>query len=428
MELSQTLDRTTEFGFTVVVVGVGYVGLRLCHEAALAGHHVIGLDIDTARIEAINRGVPPTDTITPADLTNLHERGFRATDDPAELDKAQVIVLCVPTPLRKGLPDLTALEAAARTVRDHLHPGTLVILESTTYPGTTEQLLSPILAESGLAIGTDVAVAYSPERIDPGNPKYSLRNTPKVIAGVTRTCSTHAMAFYCTFVDDLVIAQNPREAEMAKLLENTYRHVNIALVNELSIICHDLGINVWKVIELAATKPFGFQPFTPGPGVGGHCIPVDPTYLSASVRTELGYPMRLVELAQEINNHMPAYVVHRAQELLNTQRLPLNGARILLFGITYKPEVADMRESPAIPIARLLRNGNATVEYHDRHISEWSVDGHTIPRAALPNPATHYDLGVLLQQHDSGTAWLLHTCNIVLDTRGCLHAASVVHL
>ncbi|WP_280404754.1 nucleotide sugar dehydrogenase [Nocardia brasiliensis] len=428
MPVNEISSDTAVFMPRVVVVGIGYVGLRLCSEAAQAGHEVIGLDIDTARVAAINAGEPPVGTITREELASLHEQGFTATSDPVVLSSAQVIVICVPTPLRDGQPDLELLRAACRTIRDHLQPGTLVCLESTTYPGTTEDVVAPILTESGLIIGKTLNVAYSPERIDPGNKRFTIANTPKVVAGVTDTCTTRALAFYFGFVDDVVVAANPREAEMAKLLENTYRNVNIALVNELAIACDGLGIDIWNVIGLAATKPFGFQSFSPGPGVGGHCIPVDPGYLSATVRTQLGYPIRLVEVAQEVNQRMPAFVVERIGRQLNTRKLALNGARILLVGVSYKSGVADMRESPAIPIARALRASGAVVHFHDRYVQSWTVDGEPIPRFDW-NTTEPFDLGVMLQHdEDSESSLLLSACAVVLDTRGHMKGEGVVRL
>ena len=261
-------------------------------------------------------------------------------------------MICVPTPLSEADgPDLTAVRAASETAGRLLRRGTLVVLESTTYPGTTDELVRPILEKaSGLSAGVDFNLAFSPERIDPGNPVYGLRNTPKVVGGLTPDCTAAAARFYGKVCDQVVEANSPREAEMAKLLENTYRHVNIALVNEMAVFCHELGIDLWDAIRCASTKPFGFQPFYPGPGVGGHCIPIDPNYLSYKVRT-LGYPFRFVELAQEINSRMPGYVVDRAAELLNRHAKPLNGANVLLLGVTYKRDIADQRESPARPIA-----------------------------------------------------------------------------
>src|SRR5690606_38697605 len=251
----------------------------------------------------------------------------------------------------------------------------LVVLESTTYPGTTEEVVRPILEEGGLVAGRDFALAFSPERIDPGNPVYGMKNTPKVVGGLTPECTDRAAAFYGRFVDTVVPAKGTREAETAKLLENTYRHINIALVNEMARFCHELGIDLWNVIEMAKTKPFGFQAFYPGPGVGGHCIPIDPNYLSYNVRARLGYPFRFVELAQEINATMPAYVARRAQDILNEDSIAMRGSTILMLGVTYKPDIADQRESPAVPLAKQLMRMGAEVRYHDPNVATWDVNG-----------------------------------------------------
>src|SRR2546421_352043 len=310
-------------------------------------------------------------------------RGFRATSDEAEIGPQDVIVICVPTPLSTADgPDLGAVRAAAETAGRLLRPRTLVSLESTTYPGTTDEVVRPLLEKgSGLTAGIDFSLVFSPERIDPGNPEYGLVNTPKIVGGVTPSCADAAIAFYEAICEQVVRAASAREAEMAKLLENTYRHVNIALVNEMAIFCRELGVDLHDAIRCAATKPFGFAPFYPGPGVGGHCIPIDPNYLSYKVRT-LGYPFRFVELAQEVNGRMPGYVVSRATELLNRNYKPVNGPSVLLLGVTYKKDIADQRESPARPIARKLRARGAAVAYHDPYVPAWQVDGQDVPRAS----------------------------------------------
>ncbi|MGH3389198.1 MAG: nucleotide sugar dehydrogenase, partial [Actinomadura sp.] len=339
----------------LVVVGLGYVGLPLVREACRAGLQVAGLDLDEGVVAGLSAGTSHIDDVSDTDVAAMLSAGFTATTDPAVIERARTVVICVPTPLSAdGGPDLTAVRGAALTVAGRLRAGTLVVLESTTYPGTTDEIVRPILeAGSGLAAGEGFHLAFSPERIDPGNPVYGVRNTPKIIGGHTPACTQAASAFYGKVVDTVVAAKGTREAEMAKLLENTYRHVNIALVNEMAIFCHELGIDLWDAIDCASTKPFGFQAFHPGPGVGGHCIPIDPNYLSYKVRS-LGYPFRFVELAQEINDRMPRYVVERTQQLLNQSGKALNGADILLLGVTYKADIADQRESPARPLARRL--------------------------------------------------------------------------
>ncbi|MGW1973924.1 nucleotide sugar dehydrogenase, partial [Streptomyces tubercidicus] len=316
------------------------------------------------------------------------------------LADAQTVIICVPTPLSAdGGPDLTAVTGAGEAIAARLRPGVLVVLESTTYPGTTDEVLRPILERSGLRAGRDFALAFSPERIDPGNKNFGLRDTPKIVGGHTPECAARAVAFYSKVVDTVVQAKGTREAEMAKLLENTYRHVNIALVNELAILCRELDVDIWNAIDCAATKPFGFQAFRPGAGVGGHCIPIDPNYLSYKIRT-LGYEFRFVELAREINHRMPEYVVRRAQDLLNDAGKPVHGSRVLLLGVTYKPDIADQRETPAVPVARLLRKLGADVTYHDPFVDAWQVDGLPVPRAGELNSALReHDLTILLQDH-----------------------------
>src|SRR6185295_5104555 len=335
----------------------------------------------------------------------------------------------VPTPLTADNgPDLGSVRSAAAMAARRLRSGALVVLESTTYPGTTEEVVRPLLEKgSGLTAGLDFSLAFSPERIDPGNPAFAIRNTPKVVGGVTPSCTDAAAAFYGTICDHVVRAASAREAEMAKLLENTYRHVNIALVNEMAIFCRELDIDLQDAIRCAATKPFGFQPFYPGPGVGGHCIPIDPNYLSYKVRT-LGYPFRFVELAQEINGRMPGYVTERAAELLNRNAQPVNGARVLLLGVTYKKDIADQRESPARPIARKLRARGAAVAYHDPHVPDWQVDGQDVPRASdLRAAVVAADLVILLQAHrDYDLEWIAATAPLLLDTRGVVPAGARV--
>ncbi|KZB79657.1 nucleotide sugar dehydrogenase [Amycolatopsis regifaucium] len=415
----------------LAVIGLGYVGLPLAREAVRAGLTVAGLDQNERVVAALNTGLSHVDDIPDADVATMVAAGFAATTDEGVLTSADVIVICVPTPLASdGGPDLGAVKAAAEAVSRQLKPGTLVILESTTYPGTTEEVVAPILEWSGLRAGEDFCLAFSPERVDPGNAVYGIRNTPKVVGGLTPACAAAVAEFYGRFVDDVVPAKGTREAEMAKLLENTYRHVNIALMNEMAVFCHELGIDLWDVISCAATKPFGFQSFRPGPGVGGHCIPIDPNYLSYKVRT-LGYPFRFVELAQEINTRMPRYVVERAQDMLNESGRALRGSRVLLLGVTYKPDIADQRESPALPVAVRLRDLGADVVYHDPHVTDWRVHGESVPRAAdLTAELASADLTILLQKH---TAYdvdaLARGARLLLDTRGAVpHDAHVVAL
>jgi len=413
----------------VVIIGLGYVGLPLAQEAVRAGLNVTGFDVKQAAVDNLNAGRSHVDDLTDADVAAMVANGFRATADLAGIPGSDTIVICVPTPLSESDgPDLTAVKAAAETAGKLLRQGTLVVLESTTYPGTTDEVVRPMLEKaSGLTAGLDFHLAFSPERIDPGNEVYGVRNTPKVVGGITPACTEAAAGFYGLVCDTVVRARSAREAEMAKLLENTYRHVNIALVNEMAIFCHELGVDLWVAIRCAATKPFGFQAFYPGPGVGGHCIPIDPNYLSYKVRTELSYPFRFVELAQEINSRMPGYVVDRAAEILNSDAKPLKGARVLLLGVTYKKDIADQRESPARPIARKLLQRGVVLSYHDPFVESWQVDGRDIPRAA--SPAADADLTILLQAHsDYDLADIAARVHLLFDTRGKLSGNSVFPL
>ncbi len=405
----------------VVILGLGYVGLPLAQEAARAGLTVVGLDVNEAAVASLNAGHSHVDDLTDDHIAEMLAAGFRATTDASVLDTADAAVVCVPTPLDPdGGPDLGAVRSAMGAVAAHLHPGQLVVLESTTYPGTTQDVVRPLLEEaSGLTAGEDFHLAFSPERIDPGNAEYGLANTPKVVGGLTPSCTAQASAFYGKFVHTVVEAAGPAEAETAKLLENTYRHINIALVNEMARFCHELEIDLWDVIRCASTKPFGFQAFYPGPGVGGHCIPIDPNYLSHSVRAKLGYPFRFVELAEEINATMPAYVAHRAQNLLNEHRKAAYGSKILLLGVTYKPNIADQRESPAVPLARHLRMLGADVLFHDPRVQEWDA-GIPVQRADdLAAAVASADLVILVQPHtEYDVAALASSAQLFFDTRG----------
>ena len=405
----------------LVVIGLGYVGLPLAQEACRSGLRVVGLDVSVPVVEGLAAGRSHVDDLLDADIAAMGAAGFTATTDASVIADAATVVICVPTPLSEdGGPDLGAVLGATASVAAHLRAGTLVVLESTTYPGTTEELLRPQLEAGGLMVGQDVFLAFSPERIDPGNPRYGFRNTPKVVGGVTAECTRRAAAFYGRIVDTVVTAAGTREAEMAKLLENTYRHVNIALVNEMLRFCHELDIDLWDVIRCASSKPFGFQPFYPGPGVGGHCIPIDPNYLSYRVQARLGYPFRFVELAQEINQGMPGYVARRVQDLLNDRGRALKGAEVLLLGVTYKPDVSDQRESPAVPVAQKIAARGGVVSFHDPHVSNWRVDGEELKRVPDLDAALRgCDVAVLLQAHTSyDLDALTAAAPLVLDTRG----------
>lgn len=415
----------------LAVIGLGYVGLPLAQAAIQAGLSVVGYDVSDRVITGLNSNKSHVDDLSDADIAVMIKAGFSATKDDRVLAAAKAIVICVPTPLSAdGGPDLSAVLGATHTIAKNLKPGQLVVLESTTYPGTTQDLVQPILAESGLVVGEDYFLAFSPERIDPGNKKYGMRNTPKVVGGVNSTSTDKAVALYEKFVDTVVRAKGAREAEMAKLLENTYRHINIALVNEMAMFCKDLDIDLWDVIRCAATKPFGFQAFYPGPGVGGHCIPIDPNYLSYQVKTNLGYPFKFVELAQEINAGMPAYVINRIQDQLNTVGKALNGSKVLVLGVTYKPDIADQRESPAIPIGLGLLEKGAQLEFHDPMVETWRLNGRELARVAdLKAALNRADITVMLQDHASyNTDELINESNLLFDTRGRINHPEVERL
>ncbi len=410
---------------SLVVVGQGYVGVPMAVRASEAGLDVVGLDTESRVVAGLNAGHSHIDDVSDEVLAEALARGFRATTDPACIADADVVVVCVPTPLSEdGGPDLRPVVSAARVIGEHVTPGTLVVLESTTYPGTTEEIFAPLVLADRWRIGDDVKIAFSPERIDPGNATYGVRNTPKVVGGITPECTEAARAFYAQFVDEVVATKGAKEAEMAKLLENTFRHVNIALVNEMVRFSNELDIDLWDAIDAAATKPFGYMAFRPGPGVGGHCIPVDPAYLSHRVRAKLGYAFRMVELAEEINTAAPLYVAHRLQEALNDAKLAVNGARILLVGVTYKPDVSDLRQSPSAPLADRLAVWGADVAYHDprvpvwtRHLGDPSTRLDSVPD--LYAAAADADAVVLLQPHtEYDLDRLAAVSRLLLDTRG----------
>ncbi|SDT37377.1 nucleotide sugar dehydrogenase [Friedmanniella luteola] len=414
-----------------VIVGMGYVGLPLAREACAAGLSVVGLDVSAEVVEGLNAGRSHVDDLDGGDVRTMLDAGFVATLDPSVIARAQTIVICVPTPLSSdGLPDLGPVLAATAVTARHLSPGSLVVLESTTYPGTTDEEVRPLLEAGGMVAGQDFHLVFSPERIDPGNAEFGPKNTPKVVGGHTPACAQAAEQFYGRFIDTVVLTRGTREAEMAKLLENTYRHINIALVNEMARFCHELDIDLWDVIDAASSKPFGFQAFRPGPGVGGHCIPIDPNYLSHRVRAQLGYPFRFVELAQEINATMPAYVARRAQDMLNLDHKALSGAKVLLLGVTYKADIADTRESPAKPLAKILVEQGAQLSFHDPLVKNWSVAGHHLTSVDdLPTAVQQADLCIVLQNHQQYDVDALAALSRrFLDTRGTATRADNVQL
>ena len=405
----------------MAIIGLGYVGLPLAQQAARSGLSVVGFDVNAQMVETLNAGRSHIDDLSDADIAEMLSLGFSANTEESVLREADAIVICVPTPLSvDGEPDLGAVTAATTAISRQLRQGHLVVLESTTYPGTTDEVVRPILEKTRLIAGTDFHLAFSPERVDPGNPTYGIANTPKVVGGYTPSCTDVAAAFYGRFIETVVPSSGTREAEMTKLLENTYRHINIALVNEMAQFCHEMNIDLWEVIRNAATKPFGFQAFFPGPGVGGHCIPIDPNYLSYKVRATLGYPFQFVELAQSINLQMPAYVADRIAELLNDQGKALRGSTVLLLGVTYKPNIADQRESPATPLAQILVGKGANVVFHDPHVQTWTPTVESIPRADDLDAALRTaDVSVLLQNHrDYDLDAIAATARLLFDTKG----------
>jgi UDP-N-acetyl-D-glucosamine dehydrogenase len=416
---------------SVVVIGQGYVGLPLAIAAARAGHRVVGVDLDKDRVVSLNEGSSPVGDVPDEELAACVADGsYRASATAEVVADADIVVLCVPTPYHNDAPDLSYVEAAAADVGRHLRAGTTVILESTTYPGTTEELLLPALeTSSGLRAGEDFFVVFSPERIDPGNSAYDIHNTPKIVGGLTPEATTRAREFYGSFVASVVTVSGPRTAEMAKLLENTFRHINIALVNELAVLCRDLDVDVWEVIDAAASKPFGFMPFYPGPGVGGHCIPVDPMYLSWRVR-QFGGSAKFIDLARDVNAAMPAYCVQRVQDLLNDHERAVKGSRVLVLGVAYKPDISDLRESPALDVITGLLTLGATVAYHDPHVPTvriGDVDLVSVPLSDGELEAA--DCVVVLTAHrgiDYGS--VAARARLVFDTRNVVRdAADHVH-
>jgi UDP-N-acetyl-D-glucosamine dehydrogenase len=416
----------------VAVVGLGYVGLPLLVSVANTGFPTIGLETDPEKLDALRNGHSYIAAVTDSDVRSVENGEF--TSDPATLERADVILICVPTPLTDHNPDLSLMQKAADDVGRRLAPGRLVVLESTTYPGTTEELIRPILeSRSGLSAGRDFALGYSPERIDPGQSIYRLENTPKIVAGLTERCRDLSTSFYSHFVREVVTTSSPREAEMAKLIENTFRQVNIALVNELAILARELGVDIWEALQAAATKPFGYMPFWPGPGVGGHCISIDPSYLSWRAGQQLGYRIRFIEHANEVNNRMPDYVVARLGEALNDAGKPIRGSRILAVGVTYKPGVDDRRESPSLTVLERLYRRGAVVAYHDPFVPRLGVNSHQLTSLPLTEEnVAMQDAVVILTPHPRiDYRMLVRTAPLVFDTRGVtvgMDAPNVIRL
>ena len=400
LELGQKIDaREARIG----IIGLGYVGLPLAVEFAKQGFRVTGFDLDSEKVRMLQEGRSYIEDVTAADVAEARDQQrLDATSDFGRLSQIDVIHVCVPTPLTKTKdPDMSFIGRAVEEIRKRLRGGQLVILGSTTYPGTTHDLFVPILEESGLTCGTDFAVAFAPERIDPANKKFKVRDVPKVVGGETPLCTELAVKAYEPIFDRVVPVSSSQSAELVKLLENTFRAINIGLANEVALMCHRLGLDVWEVIEAASTKPYGFMKFLPGPGLGGHCIPVDPTYLSWKMKS-LNFSARFIELATEINGHMPDHVADRVADLLNEERLPVNGSSILMVGVAYKPDVSDMRESPALDVIRLLRAKGGKVSYHDPHVAELALPDATLKSVDLTEDTlSSADLVLILTDHSA---------------------------
>jgi len=420
--LAKAKDRTAVFG----VVGLGYVGLPLAMELVRAGYRVLGVDVNQRVVDSLNAGRSHIQDVPAATVTDaVQAKKFSATADLTRLKEPDVISISVPTPLSKTKdPDVSYVLAATESVKRSLRKGQLVVLESTTYPGTTRELMLPALESTGLKVGEDFFLAFSPERVDPGNARFNTRNTPKVIGGITPACLKVAIALYQGAIDTLVPVSSPEAAELVKILENTFRSVNIGLVNEMAIVCDKLGVDVWEVIEAAATKPFGFMKFTPGPGVGGHCIPLDPHYLAWKMRT-LNYKTRFIELAGELNAEMPEFWVGKVVDALNEQSKAVRGSRVMLVGVAYKKNIDDIRESPALDVIRLLHQRGADVSYHDPHVPVLKEEGIALNSVPLTAEAVQQaDCVIIVTDHAAIDYKLIaRQARVVVDTRHVLPKA-----
>ena len=405
---------------TFGIIGLGYVGLPLAVESAEAGIRVIGFDVNPKVTEGINAGLSHILDVKSEAVAALRDEGLlEATTDMARLAECDVVSICVPTPLSKTRdPDVSYILAASKSVAEALRRGQLVLLESTTYPGTTREVMLPALEATGLEVGKDFNLCFSPERVDPGNTTWTTKNTPKVVGGITKACTQAGAKFYERFLDTIVPVSSAEAAEMTKILENTFRAVNIGLANETALIADRLGVDVWEVIDAAATKPFGFMKFTPGPGLGGHCIPIDPHYLSWKMRT-LNYKTRFIELASEINSEMPHFVVGKVREALNRNRKSVNSSKVLVIGVAYKRDISDVRESPALDVLRLLEADGAVTSYHDPFVPELHDEGHALESIELTEKAlSESDAVVILTDHSSfDYRWIAETARVLVDGR-----------
>ena len=431
--MSTLYEKITTKSAKVGVIGLGYVGLPLAVEKAKAGFCVLGFDIQREKVDKINRGENYIGDVVPEDLATLTKNGhLSATDDFSRIGECDVVAICVPTPLDKfKQPDLSYVVNTADTIASFMHEDMLVVLESTTYPGTTEEVLLPMLSKGGLKVGRDFYLAYSPERVDPGDLLYKTKNTPKVVGGCTPECLRHAKALYEAVLQAPVFAvSSPKEAEMAKILENTFRIVNCALANEMAVVCRKLGINIWEVIEAASTKPFGFMPFYPGPGVGGHCIPIDPFFLTYKARS-VDYHTRLIELAGEINDYMPEYVTARLQDLLNDERKPLKESKVILLGIAYKGDIDDVRESPALKVWEQLEAKGADVTYFDPYCRSVKRNDKIYESCTLDEDLLKSaDAVVVTTAHTKGVDYnlVLEASSLILDTKNIISKVTGVDI
>jgi UDP-N-acetyl-D-glucosamine dehydrogenase len=412
----------SNFKYDAAVIGLGYVGLPLAIQATNSNLKVYGYDINESRVSEYNSGKSSIEDITDQELQKSLKDGLTLSSDPTSLSESETIVISVPTPLTDYQPDLSYVRNAAETIAEHIVKDQIIILESTTYPGTTIEVLVPIIEDkSGLKAGVDFYAGYSPERIDPGNEKWNFKNTPKVISGINEKSLQKIKAFYEKIIDSVVSVGGTKEAEMVKLLENTYRHVNIALINELAILCNMLDIDIWEVVDAAKTKPFGFESFRPGPGVGGHCIPVDPNYLSFKTR-QIGKPVRFVELAQEINNSMPNYVVSRLLEKMNLLEKPFKNSNILILGVAYKKDIGDVRESPALGIIENLLDRGVNVKYFDPYVSEIDVKNQKINKEESLDNIKNYDLILVHTAHTEFEKFDFNNITVpIFDATGSNH-------
>src|ERR1700682_4460421 len=410
----------------VGIVGLGYVGLPLAVEFGKAGFTVTGIDLSDLKIAQVNAGDSYIGDIPSATLAPLVQSGkLKATSDFSVVRDLDTVNICVPTPLRKTKdPDMSYIVSACGEIAKHAHPGMLVILESTTYPGTTDELVLPMLEQGGLKVGQDFFLCFSPERVDPGNPKYNTSNIPKVVGGTTAACSEMGRLFYSQALQKVVAVSSTQVAEMVKLLENTFRMINIGLANEMALMCDRMDINVWEVIEAAATKPFGFMPFYPGPGLGGHCIPIDPFYLSWKTK-QAGIEARFIELAGYINGQMPHFVATKVQNALNDVGKPVKGSHIHIMGVAYKRDIHDVRESPALDVIHLLRKRGATVTYSDPHVPAIQIDGAQLFSASFPDQVSSADCTVIITDHSSvNYEALVENAKLIVDTRNALRGYS----